>query len=118
MKRSEVRQVTIVTEFCTEVPFKMPCQFPLELKGRHSGGNTAERGSVPKAFYAKEGGLQSKLEARYRVQPPVRCDLTYRDWHGRRFHGRLTVTVSRRPRTGLNRDIECPHPKKVLKDSA
>jgi hypothetical protein len=31
MKRSEVRQVTIVTEACTEGPFNMPRQFPQEL---------------------------------------------------------------------------------------
>src|SRR5580704_5006277 len=32
MKRSEVRQVTIVTEACTEGPFNMPRQFPKSFK--------------------------------------------------------------------------------------
>jgi hypothetical protein len=31
-KRSELRQVTIVTEFCTEVPFRMPRPFPKSSK--------------------------------------------------------------------------------------
>jgi hypothetical protein len=47
MKRSKPRQVTIVTEFCTDVPLQDAHHFPERLKGLHNGGKPRSEGVSP-----------------------------------------------------------------------
>jgi hypothetical protein len=42
MKRSKLREVTIVTEFYTELPFRTHAKFPMSENGLHSDGKAAE----------------------------------------------------------------------------
>jgi hypothetical protein len=63
MKRSEVRQVTIVTEACTEGPFQHATPIPKSFKDDTAVEIPRSEGVSLKAFYAKPGGLQSKLDA-------------------------------------------------------
>jgi hypothetical protein len=61
-KRSELRQVTIVTEHRTEVPFRMPRQFPKSFKDYTAAENRGVE-ECPRVFYAKHGRMQSKCRS-------------------------------------------------------
>jgi hypothetical protein len=75
MKTSKLRQVTIVTEFCTEVPFQTQANSPSANKDRRSGGNRGVRES-PLLFYAKQDRLQSDVDGV--EQDPCRADTPVR----------------------------------------